>query len=93
MPPWPTFWAATRARSPSGPFTIEGVEARRIAEGLAAANIFAWSGSFYAVEPVARLRLEEWGGLLRVGLCHCNTAEEVDRLLEALHALTNAPPA
>jgi cysteine desulfurase family protein (TIGR01976 family) len=74
-------------RVPTFSFTVEGVEAHRIAEHLAAANIFAWSGSFYAVEPIARLGLEEKGGLLRVGLCHYNTAEEVGRLLEALATL------
>ena len=74
-------------RVPTFSFTLEGVEADRIAEHLAAAGIFAWSGSFYAVEPIARLGVGEKGGLLRVGLCHYNNAEEVDRLLEALGGL------
>ena len=77
-------------RVPTFSFTIEGVAADRIAEHLAAANIFAWSGSFYALEPVTRLGLADSGGLLRVGLCHYNTAEEVDRLLEALNVLNRA---
>ncbi len=80
--------ATMDGRVPTFSFTIEGTEASRIAEHLAAANIFAWSGSFYAVEPVARLGLAETGGLLRVGLCHYNNAQEVDRLIEELHALT-----
>jgi cysteine desulfurase family protein (TIGR01976 family) len=75
-------------RVPTFAFTIEGHEPGRIAVHLAAANIFAWSGSFYALEPVARLGLEEKGGLLRVGLCHYNDAGEVDRLIEALRVLT-----
>jgi selenocysteine lyase/cysteine desulfurase len=74
-------------RVPTFSFTIQGIDAGRVAKHLAAANIFAWSGSFYAVEPVARLGVEEKGGLLRVGLCHYNTAEEIDRLLDALHEL------
>jgi cysteine desulfurase family protein (TIGR01976 family) len=74
-------------RVPTFSFTIDGVEPDRIAGELAAANIFAWSGSFYAVEPIARLGLDEKGGLLRVGLCHYNTADEVDRLLAALDGL------
>ncbi|HEY1607317.1 MAG TPA: cysteine desulfurase-like protein [Allosphingosinicella sp.] len=78
-------------RVPTFSFTIEGVEAGRIAEHLAQADIFAWSGSFYAVEPVARLGLDKGGGLLRVGLCHYNNAGEVDRLLDALHALADTP--
>src|SRR4051812_1621756 len=72
-------------RVPTFSFTIDGVRPDRIAEHLAAANIFAWSGSFYAVEPVARLGLADSGGLLRVGLCHYNSAEEVDRLIDALN--------
>jgi cysteine desulfurase family protein (TIGR01976 family) len=74
-------------RVPTFAFTLEGVAPDRIAKHLAAANIFAWSGSFYAVEPVARLGLDETGGLLRVGLCHYNNEEEVDRLIEALSGL------
>jgi cysteine desulfurase family protein (TIGR01976 family) len=74
-------------RVPTFSFTIAGQDPHRIGEHLASAGIFAWAGSFYAVEPVARLGLEEAGGLLRVGLCHYNTEEEVDRLLEALKQL------
>lgn len=77
-------------RVPTFSFTLDGVAPDRIAEHLAAAGIFAWSGSFYAVEPVARLGLDDKGGLLRVGLCHYNRMEEVDRLLEALRALAGA---
>jgi cysteine desulfurase family protein (TIGR01976 family) len=75
-------------RVPTFAFTIDGHEPARIAGHLAAANIFVWSGSFYALEPVARLGLADSGGLLRVGLCHYNTAGEVDRLIEALQTLT-----
>jgi selenocysteine lyase/cysteine desulfurase len=39
------------------------------------------------VEVTARLGLDAAGGLLRVGLCHYNTADEVDRLIAALREL------
>jgi len=71
-------------RVPTFGFTLDGHEPDALAEHLARTNIFAWSGSFYAVEPIARLGLADRGGLVRVGLCHYSTAEEVDRLLEAL---------
>jgi cysteine desulfurase family protein (TIGR01976 family) len=74
-------------RVPTFAFTLEGRAPRAVAEHLARDNIFAWSGSFYAVEPVARLGLDQKGGLVRVGLCHYSTVEEVDRLLESLAAL------
>jgi cysteine desulfurase family protein (TIGR01976 family) len=71
-------------RVPTFGFTIEGHRPQDVAARLGEAGIFAWSGSFYAVEPIGQLGLTEAGGLVRVGLCHYNGAEEVDRLLEEL---------
>jgi cysteine desulfurase family protein (TIGR01976 family) len=71
-------------RVPTFGFTLEGHHPDAVAAHLATRNIFAWSGSFYAVEPVERLGLTDKGGLVRVGLCHYSTAEEVDALLAAL---------
>ena len=58
-----------------------------IAMHLAERGIFAWSGHFYAVEVIARLGLEEAGGLLRVGICHYSTEAEVDALIDGLGEL------
>lgn len=80
--------ATMDGRVPTFALTIDGRAPSAIARHLAAHGIFAWSGHFYAVEAVARLGLADAGGLLRVGLCHYNTADEVDRLIEALHELT-----
>ncbi|MBC9032248.1 cysteine desulfurase-like protein [Sphingomonas sp. JC676] len=82
-------WGAPtmQGRVPTFSFTLDGHHPDAIAEHLAAREIYSWSGNFYAVEVVARLGLAESGGLLRVGLCHYNTADEVDRLIEALRAL------
>ncbi len=74
-------------RVPTFAFTIAGHAPDAIARHLASEAIFAWSGHFYAVEVINRLGLAESGGLLRVGLCHYSTAEEVERLLEALRTL------
>jgi selenocysteine lyase/cysteine desulfurase len=74
-------------RVPTVSFTIEGRTPRSVAERLAARGIFTWSGHFYAVGLTSRLGLDSSGGLLRVGLAHYNTEEEVDRLLEELRAL------
>lgn len=75
------------ARVPTFAFTVAGRHPDAVAEHLARRGIFAWSGHFYAVEAIARLGLEEAGGLVRVGLCHYNTADEVDQLLAALGEL------
>lgn len=76
--------ATMEGRIPTFGFTLEGYAPRAVAEHFGRHNIFTWSGSFYAVEPVARLGLAETGGLVRVGLCHYATADEVDRLLTVL---------
>jgi cysteine desulfurase family protein (TIGR01976 family) len=55
-----------------------------IAAFLGDRGIFTWDGNFYALNLSERLGVEEKGGVLRIGLVHYNTAEEVDRLLAAL---------
>ena len=66
-------------------FNIEGRSAREVAERLGEQNLAVWHGNYYAVEVMRRLGLEPEGAV-RAGIVHYNTAEEVDRLLEALSA-------
>lgn len=47
-------------------------------------GIFTWDGNFYALNFTERIGVEQHGGVLRVGLVHYNTTEEVERLLAAL---------
>ena len=47
-------------------------------------GIFTWDGNYYALNLTERLGVESQGGLLRIGLVHYNTMEEVERLLAAL---------
>jgi cysteine desulfurase family protein (TIGR01976 family) len=47
-------------------------------------GIFTWDGNYYALNLTERLGVEQTGGLLRIGLVHYNTADEVQRLLAAL---------
>jgi selenocysteine lyase/cysteine desulfurase len=56
----------------------------KIAAFLGERGIFTWDGNFYALNLSERLGVEQRGGVLRVGLVHYNTADEVDRLLAAL---------
>jgi selenocysteine lyase/cysteine desulfurase len=56
-----------------------------IAKFLGDRGILTWDGNYYALNLTERLGVEKSGGLLRIGLVHYNTAEEVDRLLAALH--------
>jgi cysteine desulfurase family protein (TIGR01976 family) len=71
-------------RVPTVSFTMDGLTPREIAQRLNQANIFVWDGNFYALAVTKRLGLERRGGLLRVGLAHYNTAEEVETLLGVL---------
>jgi selenocysteine lyase/cysteine desulfurase len=58
-----------------------------LARGLAEDGICVWSGHNYAWEVVKALGLDERQGVLRIGLAHYNTADEVDRVLAALRRL------
>jgi cysteine desulfurase family protein (TIGR01976 family) len=75
-------------RVPTVAFRIEGFAPRRIAETLGERGIFVWDGNYYALAVTERLDVEDKGGMVRVGLVHYNTIDEVDRLLEELHRLT-----
>ncbi|MFL5244363.1 MAG: cysteine desulfurase-like protein [Gemmataceae bacterium] len=74
-------------RVPTVSFSMSDRPAQAVAEHLASREIYVWSGNMYALELTERLGLEDKGGLLRIGLVHYNTMEEVDRLLAALDEL------
>ncbi len=59
----------------------------QLAQALAAANIFAWNGNFYALMLSERLGVETSGGLLRLGLVHYNTVDEIDACLRVLESV------
>jgi selenocysteine lyase/cysteine desulfurase len=66
---------------------IAGYTPRELASYLGERGIFTWDGNYYALNLSERLGLEPTGGLLRIGLVHYNTSEEVDRVLAALNEL------
>ncbi|MGH9730639.1 MAG: cysteine desulfurase-like protein [Candidatus Acidiferrales bacterium] len=53
-------------------------------------GIFTWDGNYYALNLTERLGVEKEGGLLRIGLVHYNTADEVDRLLVTLREFASS---
>ena len=55
-----------------------------IAKFLGDRGLFTWDGNFYAMNLSERLGVEQKGGVLRIGLVHYNTADEVERLITAL---------
>jgi len=75
------------ARTPTVSIRIEGHSPRELAEFVGARGIFTWDGNYYALNLSERLGVEESGGMLRIGLAHYNTSEEIDQLLAALREI------
>ena len=74
-------------RTPTVAIRMEGYTPRELAEHLGERGIFTWDGNYYAINLAERLGVQQSGGMLRIGLAHYNTAEEVERLLAELRAL------
>lgn len=71
-------------RVPVVSFTLEGHPPAEIARRLGEEAIFAYYGHFYAIYVTERLNLDASGGLMRIGINHYNTVDEIDRLLTAI---------
>ncbi len=80
----------TRLSERVGTFGIrmDGRTPLQVATFLGDRGIFTWDGNYYAINLTERLGLESTGGLLRIGLVHYNTSEEVARLVAALRELS-----
>jgi selenocysteine lyase/cysteine desulfurase len=74
-------------RVPTVSFRMDNHSPRQIAEALARKGIYVWDGNYYALAVTERLGVEDRGGMVRVGLVHYNTQDEIKRLGEALHEL------
>lgn len=77
------FYGQPEKRTPTLYFRIQGKEPATIHQLLAAKNISAPGGNFYALEASRWLGLGDVGAV-RVGLAPYNTKAEVDRLVDAL---------
>jgi cysteine desulfurase family protein (TIGR01976 family) len=73
-----------KSRVPTVSIRKEGTTPDQLAKALAAKNIFAWSGNSYALGLSEALGVEESGGLLRLGLVHYNTLDEIDECLRVI---------
>lgn len=74
-------------RVPTVVFTHNQYSATHIAEHFAAHNIYLWDGDYYAVEIMARLGHSE-DGMVRVGIAHYNTHEEIEQFAAVLNKLS-----
>ncbi len=72
-------------RVPTFLVNVDGVPAADVAERLAAADIGVWAhDSWYSLDLYQRLGYDDKS--VRIGFIHYNTADEVDRLVQALAA-------
>ena len=74
-------------RTPTAAFRLPNISPDEIAEYLARYGVYVWDGNFYAISVTEFLDLEATGGVVRAGLAHYNTAEEVDYCLARLAEL------
>lgn len=75
-------------RTPTVAIRLANHTPKEIATFLGERGIFTWDGNYYALSLTERLGVESSGGMLRIGLVHYNTAEEVDHLLASLNELS-----
>jgi cysteine desulfurase family protein (TIGR01976 family) len=75
----------TDERTPTFAVRLGDRRPRATAEELGRRGIFTWDGNYYALEVMEALGIEATGGALRIGFCHYNTADEVDRVVSELH--------
>lgn len=75
------------ARTPTAAFRLAGRHPDEVAEHLARRGVYVWAGNFYALAVTERLGIEDSGGVVRAGLAHYNTREEVDYCLECLREI------
>lgn len=78
-------------RVPTISCRVADTSPRELASALGDRDIYVWDGNFYALSVTERLGIEDQGGLLRIGLAHYNTLDELDRfetqLRDAIDAL------
>jgi cysteine desulfurase family protein (TIGR01976 family) len=74
-------------RTPTVAIRMEGHTPRELATHLGDRGIFTWDGNYYAINLAERLGVQQSGGMLRIGLAHYNTAEEVERIIAELRIL------
>ncbi len=71
-------------RAPSFALTSDRHTPQQLSQQLADHAIFTWNGHMYAVNLIDALQLERKHGVLRIGLLHYNTHDEIDRMFDLL---------
>lgn len=74
--------ADCQRRTPTFALTFKRHSPEQVARRLGRHNICVGSGHFYAQGLIQRLNLQDSGGVLRIGMMHYNTLQEIDTLFE-----------
>ena len=79
-----------RERFPTFSIRHRNVSPANLAKELGRQGICVWNGNYYALEFSQRMGFEP-DGMVRIGLVHYNTVDEIDRLLETIDQVVTAP--
>jgi cysteine desulfurase family protein (TIGR01976 family) len=74
-------------RVPTVAVSLRGHPPEVVAGHLADAGINAWHGNMYTPDLMRALGLDDAGGVVRIGLLHYNTSQEIERLVASLGQL------
>jgi cysteine desulfurase family protein (TIGR01976 family) len=79
--------ARVHERTPTFCFNLDGLTPGALSTALADRGLFTYPGNYYALGVMTALDLEASGGAVRAGYLHYTTADEADRLCDALSSL------
>jgi len=74
-------------RAPTISFVHQDHVASEVCKHLAAHNIFAWAGHFYAIRASEVLGLMERGGVTRMGMSVYSSSDDIQKTLSAIDKL------
>lgn len=73
-------------RVPTVSLVVDGIPAQNVAQYLADHHVYCWHGDYYAVDICAALGQVEHG-MVRLGILHTTTENEIRRVVELLERL------
>jgi cysteine desulfurase family protein (TIGR01976 family) len=74
-------------RVPTFAFVVEGMSSADVARYLGERGIYCWHGNYYAVDICEALG-QSAKGMVRMGIVHTTTLDEIERVIEELRRLT-----
>lgn len=77
-------------RVPTVSVRLRGMHPEDVSKKLGEQAIFTWHGNYYAINLSERLGVESDGGMVRIGLVHYNTLDEIETCANALKQLASS---